>query len=55
MIDYKLYDSDDYIVDSGNIYLSGLSKGDKFRDDSIIIYDVIPGTTYVLKLTEYDW
>lgn len=55
MIGYKLYDSDDYMVDSGNIYLSGLREGDKFRDDSIIIYDVTPGTTYILKLTECDW
>lgn len=55
LIGYKLYDSDNYMVDSGSIYLSGLSGGDKFRDDSIIIYDVIPGTTYVLKLTGYDW
>ena len=55
MISYKLYDSDDYMVDSGNIYLSGLSRGDKFRDNSIIIYDVTPGTAYKLKLVEYDW
>lgn len=54
VISYKLYDSDDYMIDSGNIYLSALSEGDKFRDSSVIIYDVTPGTTYVLKLTEYD-
>ncbi|MDE6017027.1 MAG: hypothetical protein K2H41_15280 [Acetatifactor sp.] len=55
IIGYKLYDSDDYMVNSGSIYLSGLSEGDKFRDNSVTIYDVVPGTTYVLKLTEYDW
>lgn len=55
IIDYKLYDSDDYMVDSGMIYLSKLSVGDKFRDSSTIIYDVTPGMTYTLKLTEYDW
>lgn len=55
IIGYKLYDSDEYMVDSGMIYLSKLSAGDKFKDSSIKIYDVIPGMTYVLKLTEYDW
>ena len=34
MISYKLYDSAGYLVDSGNIYLSSLSAGDKFKDDS---------------------
>ena len=55
IIGYKLYDSDDYLVDSGSVYLSGLSEGDKFRDSSITVFDVVPGTTYVLKLTESDW
>lgn len=55
VIGYKLYDSDDYMVDSGRIYLSALSEGDKFRDNSLIIYDITPGTTYVLELTEYNW
>lgn len=55
IIGYKLYDSDDCMVDSGVIYLSKLSVGDKFKDPSITVYDVTPGMTYVLKLTEYDW
>ncbi|MDE7278733.1 MAG: hypothetical protein K2N26_03285 [Oscillospiraceae bacterium] len=55
IIGYKLYDSDGYLVDSGSIYLSALSAGDKFKDASLTIYDVTPGTTYVLKLTEYEW
>lgn len=32
------------MVSSGQVYLgSALSKGDKFKDDSLVIYDVIPG------------
>ncbi len=54
MIDYKLYDSENNVVDSGSIYLSSLSKGDKFKDDSISFYDAIPGETYRLKLYEKD-
>ena len=42
MISYKLYDSAGYLVDSGNIYLSSLSAGDKFKDDSVVIYDILP-------------
>ena len=55
IICYKLYDSEGYVVASGNIYLSGLSQGDKFRDDSVVIYDVTPGESYTFSLSEYSW
>lgn len=54
-IGYKLYDSNGYLVDSGSIFLDSLNKGDKFKDDSINIYDITPGETYTLKLTESSW
>lgn len=53
-ISYKLYDSEGYIVDSGNMFLQSLSNGDKFRDE-IIVRNVIPGETYNLELFEYSW
>ncbi len=52
---YKLYDSGGYVVDSGTVFLSSLSAGDKFKDESIVLYDVKPGESYTLKLMEYDW
>lgn len=55
IISYKLYDNDGYIVETNNIFLNSLNEGDKFKDDSIVIYDVIPGESYTLKLVEYDW
>ena len=55
MVSYKIYDSNNYMVDSGNLYLSSLSQGDKFKDDSIVVYDVIPGETYTIKFSEYSW
>lgn len=55
IIRYKVYDSEEYIVTSGCIYLDSLDQGDKFKDDSIVIYDIIPGGTYRLILSEYDW
>lgn len=55
MIGYKLYDSAGYMVDSGQIYLPSLSAGDKFKDDSVVIYDVVPGESYVFRLSEYSW
>ena len=51
----KLYDSDEYLIDTGTVYLKSLDNGDKFKDNSIIIYDVTPGETYSLRLTEYSW
>lgn len=53
IISYKLYDSEGYLVDSGNIYLSSLSAGDKFKDESIVIYDITPGESYTFRLSEY--
>lgn len=55
MISYKLFDSEEYVITSGNIYLDSLNQGDKFKDDSIVIYDITPGETYRLVLSEYDW
>ena len=55
VISYKLYDSKNYMVDSGSVYLNSLNQGDKFKDESIIIYDLIPGETYTLELAEYEF
>ena len=54
MISYKLFDSAGYMIDSGNLYLSALSAGDKFKDDSVVIYDIVPGEAYVFRLSEYN-
>lgn len=55
-ISYKLYDSKGYLVDSGQVYLgTSLRKGDKFKDDSLVIYDITPGECYTLQLMNYEW
>ena len=51
-ISYKLYDSGGYLVHSGDIYLRDLTVGDKFKDNSIVFYDITPGEIYTLKLLE---
>ena len=55
MISYKLYDSAGYLVDSGNIYLPSLSAGDKFTDDSVVIYDITPGESYTFNFSDHSW
>lgn len=55
MIKYKIYDSKDFMVEDGMLSLSSLSNGDKFKDDTIIVYDVVPGETYTIKFSEYSW
>lgn len=55
IISYKLYDSNGYLIDSGNVYLKSLNAGDKFKDSSIVVYDIIPGENYILQFTEYSW
>ena len=48
MFNYKLYDSQSYMVKSGTVYLDSLNSGDKFRDDLLILYDIVPGEKYEL-------
>ncbi len=55
IISYKLYDSNGYLIDSSNVYLNSLDEGDKFKDDSIVVYDITPGENYTLQFTEYSW
>lgn len=55
-ISYKLYDSEGYLVDSGQVYLgTSLNKGDKFKDDSLVIYDITPGKGYTLQFMNYEY
>ena len=49
---YKVCDSNGFVVDSGTIFLRNLSAGDKFKDDSITIFDVTPGEEYTIKFSE---
>ena len=53
IISYKLYDNAGYMITSGNVFLSSLDAGDKFKDNSITIYDIKPGENYTLKFSEY--
>lgn len=56
IISYKLLDSEGYLVDSGQVYLgTSLNTGDKFRDDSLVVYNLTPGETYTLQLLDYSW
>ena len=43
------------MVDSGDLYLEDLSVNDKFKDDSIVVYDVVPGENYTIKFSECVW
>lgn len=56
IISYKLYDHGGYLVDSGQIYIgTTLSVGDRFRDNSLKIYNLTPGEEYTLQLLDYGW
>ena len=53
---YKLYDSEEYLVDSGQILIgTGLDVGDKFKTEDNYIYGITPGETYTLVLTDFEW
>lgn len=51
-ISYKVCDEEGYVVDTGTIYLDELSNGDKFKNDSIVIYDIEPGKKYTITFSE---
>ncbi len=52
VLNYKLYDSENFMVDSGSVFLNDLAKDDKFRED-IVFYELIPGETYTIKFEDY--
>lgn len=53
---YKLYDSEEYLVDSGQVLIgTGLGVGDKFKSDDNYINGITPGETYTLVLTDFEW
>ncbi len=51
-VSYKLCDEEGYVVETGELFLDSLNKGDKFKDDSIVIYDIEPGKTYTITFAE---
>lgn len=54
-VGWKLYDSENYIVDSGTFFSPQIAVGEKFRDETENAYGVIkPGMTYTLKITNVD-
>lgn len=55
MFDYKLYDSDGYMVESGMVMLDQMDVGDKFKDDSIMFFELTPGETYTLKFSDTEY
>ena len=56
IISYKLYDHEGYLTNSGQVYIgTSLSVGDKFKDSSLVIYDLTPGEDYSLQLLDYGW
>lgn len=52
-ISYKLYDSEGYVVDSGNLLSDKMSTGDKFRNWEESFYFLSPDS-YKLELYEYN-
>lgn len=54
MFNYKLYDSEGFMVKSGTIFLNSLDVGDKFRDNSLLLADITPGEQYTLKFSNYE-
>ena len=50
---WKLYDSEGYVIDSGDFYSTGIKTGEKFRNEKISIYnEMVPGKTYKLVLLD---
>ena len=49
LVDYKLCDSEGYVVDTGTLYLENLSAGDSFKNDSILLHDLVPGEHYTVR------
>lgn len=54
-VGWKLYDSENYIVDSGTFYSPAIKVGEKFRNEKCYAWDVIvPGENYRLEIENVD-
>lgn len=50
-IGWKLYDEDNYVLDDGTLYTNSLATGEKFKNESVNIYNCIePGKSYKLVI-----
>ena len=51
---WKLYDSEGYVVDSGLVSTPYISVGDKFKDETVEIWETLdPEETYELVISSY--
>ena len=54
-IEWKLYDSEGYLVKSSHFFTESMSVGDKFKDGKVSAYRCItPGETYTLIIANAD-
>lgn len=54
-VGYKLKDSEGYVVSSGSFRTPSLATGEKFKNESEVLYNCIePGETYTLELSDVD-
>ena len=52
---WKLYDSENYVVDSGSYSTAYISVGDKFKDEAIDVWATLdPDQTYNLVISSYN-
>ena len=52
-IGWKLYDSDDYVIDSGTCLTSSVEQGEKFKNSEEVVYNLKPDN-YRLKLIDVE-
>lgn len=50
--DYRVVDSQGHQAERGTVYLDSLRVGDRFRDDSVSLYDLIPGESYTVEFCD---
>ncbi len=52
LIGWKLYDEDGFVVESGTVYSSNVTVGEKFKDAYCFVTEVEVGKTYRLELLD---
>lgn len=51
---WKIYDNDNYVIGSGNVFTSDLVVGEKFKDEKAYIYNIKAGGKYRLQISDYE-
>ena len=54
IFNYRVFDRNGYVVDSGSVFTSDLKINEKFKNEKVYISNLVPGDSYTIELSDYE-